>query len=379
MAEDAFPSELVIPGTRVRVQAEGLIRAGGVSTGNIGIVGTAASGTDLGTVLLSDYRAALDAFGPYDAFSDEEGSESEHNLSRSLELLFRAGAQTVFARAVEAAGGIDAALQEIAREDVQILVAPEVPTSVGGTEDEPAPPSIIATLTGIVDAQESEGRDMMAVVGWDEDSLALATDEAVRPANKRLIMVAPGIRAREAFTGEDGAPGARDVVLPGRYAAAVVAGLLSSLAVQSSPTNKVVGGATGVARRFARSELSQLLQNGVAPLEQRGGVRVVRGITTDPGAFRQITTRRIVDFAKAGIRQASNPFIGRLNNQRVRKALQGAIDSFLTSMVVTEALTEYTLEVTATRDDEIAGRVNVNALLQPTFSIDFILVTLTLQ
>lgn len=374
MAEDAFPSELVIPGTQVRVQAEGLIRAGGVSTGNIGIVGTAATGTDAGVVLLSDYRAALDTFGPYDPFS-----ESEHNLTRGLEILFRAGARTVFARAVANAGGIDAALQEVAREDVQILVAPEVPTAVGGTDANPTAPSILGTLTGIVDAQETQGRDMIAVVGWDDDSLGQITDEDVRPANKRLIMVAPGIRTRETVTPEGGPPEARDVVLPGRYAAAAVAGLLSTLAVQSSPTNKTVGGVTGVERRFDRSQLSQLLQAGILPLEQRGGVRVVRGITTDPGAFRQVTTRRIVDFAKAGIRQAANPFIGRLNNQRIRKALQGAVDSFLTGMLVAEALTEYSLEVTATRDDEIAGRVNVNALLQPTFSIDFILVTLTLQ
>ena len=74
-----------------------------------------------------------------------------------------------------------------------------------------------------------------------------------------------------------------------------------------------------------------------------------------------------------------DPFIGRLNNGRVRKALQGAIDGFLTSMLVDEALTSYQLAVTATRDDEINGRAIVNVLLQPTFSIDFVAVTLVLQ
>jgi hypothetical protein len=114
-------------------------------------------------------------------------------------------------------------------------------------------------------------------------------------------------------------------------------------------------------------------------LEDRQGIRVVRGLTTDDGAFTQVTTRRITDFAKSGIRRSSNPFIGRLNNQRVRKALQGAIDGFLTTMVVDEQLVTYTLEVTATRQDEIAGRAIVNVVLQPTFSIDFIAVTLVLQ
>jgi hypothetical protein len=68
-----------------------------------------------------------------------------------------------------------------------------------------------------------------------------------------------------------------------------------------------------------------------------------------------------------------------LNNQRVRKALQGAIDGFLTTMVVDEMLISYSLEVTATRADEIAGRCVVNATLRPTFSIDFIAVTMVLE
>ena len=44
MAENFSLSELVIPGTYVRVRAEGLISVGGISTGNIGIVGTASEG-----------------------------------------------------------------------------------------------------------------------------------------------------------------------------------------------------------------------------------------------------------------------------------------------------------------------------------------------
>ena len=56
--------------------------AGGISTGNIGIVGTA-SGTDDETHILSDYASARETFGMYDAF---EGGEGELNLTRALEL-----------------------------------------------------------------------------------------------------------------------------------------------------------------------------------------------------------------------------------------------------------------------------------------------------
>ena len=87
----------------------------------------------------------------------------------------------------------------------------------------------------------------------------------------------------------------------------------------------------------------------------------------------------MVDFAKAGVRQVSQPFIGRLNNERVRKSLQGAIDGFLSNMVVNESLIAYELEVKASRQDEIAGRCIVNVAMQPVFSIDYIHVTLVLS
>jgi hypothetical protein len=144
----------------------------------------------------------------------------------------------------------------------------------------------------------------------------------------------------------------------------------------------VLAGVTQLTERFSYGEISDLIQAGILVLEMRQGVRVVRGVSTEMaenGPFRQITTRRITDFAKAGIRQASNPFIGRLNNERVRGALRGAIDGFLASMVQDEALIGYTLEVTATRQDEINGRAIVTAVIQPTFSIDFIAVTMVLE
>ena len=117
----------------------------------------------------------------------------------------------------------------------------------------------------------------------------------------------------------------------------------------------------------------------VLALERKNGsVKVVKGITTDKGAWKQITTRRIVDYAKFGVRQGSQPYIGRLNNDRVRKSLKATLDGFLATMKQDEMLTEYTLEVTATRDDEIEGRCIVTMTLQPTFSIDYIKVIMYL-
>jgi hypothetical protein len=382
MAETFSLSELVIPGTYIDVRAEGLIGVGGLSTGNIGIVGTARELDENGdpvvdedgnpiltgkTFILSDYATAQATLGRYDAFS-----QKTLNLTRALELLYRNGARTVFARALDpdnaATGDFSAAFDELIKDNVNILIAPELST-VDARD----------VLTSVLESAENNGRDVIAVIGSNAEEVDDIKNH-VR-SNDRLILAAPAIVASETVV-KDGRSESSDVKLSGSYTAAVVAGLLSTLAPEDSPTNKVLAGVKDLVQRFSYGQVKELVSGGVLVLESRQGVRVVRGITTemvDNGPFEQITTRRITDFAKAGIRQASNPFIGRLNNQRVRAALQAAIEGFLTTMVADEALIGYSVEVTATRQDEINGRAIVNAVIQPTFSIDFVAVTLVLQ
>jgi len=96
----------------------------------------------------------------------------------------------------------------------------------------------------------------------------------------------------------------------------------------------------------------------------RNGYLTLRGITTEDGAFRQITTRRIVDYAKAGVRSGANPYIGRLNNSRVRAAMKATLDGFLAQMVQDEMLISYELDVSATRAQEINGIAAVTMVLR---------------
>jgi hypothetical protein len=382
MAESFSLSEFVVPGVFIRVRAEGLISAGGISSGNIGIVGTAKQAVPKPgdpsnfnrTYTLSDYEQARAIFGDYDPFS-----VSKLNLVRALEVLFRNGARTVYARALPlgagdaqpAAPAYGTAFAEVIKEDVNILIAPQL-----STED------ALSELPPILETAENNGKDLIAVIGSDETVVGDIVGQVV--ANDRLIFAAPAIRALQLVKDENDKKVFETVDLPGGYTAAAVAGLISTLTPEASPTNKVLPGVTELAQRFSYNDEKDLINGGVLVLERRQGVRVVRGITTEAekktnGPFKQITTRRIVDFAKAGIRSAANPFIGRLNNQRVRGALRGAIAGLLDTMVVDEQLIAYTLDVTATRQDEIAGRAIVNAVLQPTFSIDFIAVTLILE
>ncbi|HEY64202.1 MAG TPA: hypothetical protein G4O02_06480 [Caldilineae bacterium] len=237
---------------------------------------------------------------------------------------------------------------------------------------------IASVLTGHCETMENNGRERIAIMGSDlGEDVPEILGHLSAIADDRLIFVAPGVKAVDAAA--SAAQRTRvEVTLPGAYAAAAVAGLLASLPVHHSPTNKTLS-IVGLEQEFLRPELKQLVQGRVLALEKKSGYRVVRGITTDTGAFQQITTRRIVDYAKMGIRMGSLPYIGRLNNERVRKALRGTLDGFLTTMVLDEALTGYELSVTATRADEIAGRCLVTVFLRPTFSIDYIKVTMYLE
>ena len=216
-------------------------------------------------------------------------------------------------------------------------------------------------------------KDRIAVVG----SKVKATFDDIRGHNlnsERIIFVAPGIKSTDAASG-------KEVTLPGSYTAAAIAGMLSSRDPHISLTNKAPS-VPGLQTKFTSPQLEQIVQAQVLVLEERRGFgfRIVKAITTsDNTAWHQITTRRIVDYAKYGVRSASNPYIGRLNNERVRGALKSTINSFLTEMVDDEMLISYELDVSATRDQEIKGIVQVTIALRPTFSIDFIKVTMFLE
>lgn len=221
-------------------------------------------------------------------------------------------------------------------------------------------------LAGHLNQTEESDHERIGVIGASGASAADFLGHHL--ADERIVLVAPGIRYQDGLT------------LPPAYMAAAVAGVISALPVQGSLTNKVVN-VPGLSVALNRGQQEQLIGRNVLTVVDKEGYRVLKGITTagEGTPFSSIPTRRIVDYAKYGVRSAANSYIGRLNNARVRGALKATLDAFLTRMVEDEALTAYELEVTATRAQEIAGEVNVAMTLQPTFSIEYIRVTMILQ
>lgn len=236
-----------------------------------------------------------------------------------------------------------------------------------------------SVVRGVVGAHleqtENEGRERIAVLGTTSVGTAsdgsAVSDEASAIADDRIVLVAPGIRAT------DGAS-ATGVTLPPSYLAAVVAGKLATLAPHISLTNKTLA-IDDLVPKYSTTTYTNLLQQGLLLVRQKQGFQVVKGISTDPGPFTQISVRRIVDFAKAGVRLGADPYIGRLNNTRVRAALKATLDGFLSQMVLDEMLVSYELDVSATRAQEVRGIAAVTMTLLPTFSIDFVRVTMNLQ
>jgi Phage tail sheath C-terminal domain/Phage tail sheath protein subtilisin-like domain len=223
-------------------------------------------------------------------------------------------------------------------------------------------PTLLAHLNTTAETEH----ERIGVIGAPGETMATFLLNSV--VSDRVVVVAPNILDSDGNSLGTG------------YTAAAVAGLISSLPVQGSLTNQVVNVA-GLATKFNRGEEEQLIRANILALVDKEGFRIAKGITTsgEGTAFAAIPTRRIVDYAKYGVRSAANSYLGKLNNDRVRAALKATLDAFLTRMVQSEALTGYQLEVTATRAQEIAGAVQVTMTLQPTFSIEYIQVTMILQ
>lgn len=453
--------EAILPGTYITVRDEGLISAGQVVSGNIGIVGTAAKGPVDEVQILGSFSEAKAIFGEIDP-------ARQLTLIQALEQIYNNGGKTVYAvRTAAKAAKATYKIKDSSDKDLVTLEA-KTPGTWGNDikikiSDADSPNSkkveltyqntketytisksgdleqqvnnqtkvstlVTATLAkgssstlpkNTDDSEEkfatgsngSAGADdyknslaqlenelvnLVLLAGQDASDSKMATallghlnatagikrerigligsgtsddvEEIAKHSlnSDRLILVAPGLQISP------------QVKLSGAYTAAAVAGLLASLPVQASPTNKPLT-IPGLAKEFSTSQLEKLVSNRVLAIEKREGFRVVKGITTATNsAWHQITTRRIVDFAIYGVRSACDPYIGKLNNERVRGAMKATLDAFLTRMVQNEALISYELAVTANRVQEIAGEAIVTMTLRPTFSIDFIKVTMYL-
>ena len=104
--------EMILPGTYIEVRSEGLISAGRVSTGNIGIVGTALKGPVHEAVSISSLAEAKEKFGE---------SSSNVTLIQALELIYQNGGRTVSAVRTGGLGYYTFKTTNTAGDDIEVL------------------------------------------------------------------------------------------------------------------------------------------------------------------------------------------------------------------------------------------------------------------
>lgn len=155
-------------------------------------------------------------------------------------------------------------------------------------------------------------------------------------------------------------------------AGAAYAGLVSTLVPHSAPTNKLVGGISGL--RYNKSIHQLDLLDGARYITFRNTNRGIL-VTDDPTASRPTSdynkrsTMRIVNAVLKMTRLVADPYIGEANNPASQNALHSAIDAQLKKFVKQGALNGYDFTVTSTPTDAVLGNLFIYLTLVPAFEI----------
>src|SRR3954454_15764770 len=92
-------TEMILPGTYIEVRAEGLLSGGLISTGNVGIVGTAEKGDDR-IATLASFDDARARYGDATAWDPAGRDAGDGHLVRAARYVFDNGASTLYAKRV---------------------------------------------------------------------------------------------------------------------------------------------------------------------------------------------------------------------------------------------------------------------------------------
>ena len=167
--------------------------------------------------------------------------------------------------------------------------------------------------------------------------------------------------------------------------AAAYAGFMNRLAPHSSTTNKAIPN-LAARRPLSAKQANKLAARRVTTfLNKTNGFVVASGITGAHNVskyvrsdFVRLSTMRITDAAIAGVRAASEPFIGEANNAIHRAAMQAEIDKFLFTMKSVGALNDFEFFISSTPDQQVLGEVEITLTLVPAFEIVTITETVSL-
>lgn len=255
---------------------------------------------------------------------------------------------------------------------------------------------IIHVKSASVDGADNERVFVCGTSNYsNEPALIAAFESSPYPlGEERAISVTPGFETSNLYLGkiygDDGANAPNtikdtedNITLSGGYSAARIAGMLSGLIPDRNILNKTF---TAVALEFAfgKSTTSRAINQRFTVLSAgfSNNFVVRRALTSAPDgdAFAQISTILSVDSIRRAVRLALANFIGTKNNTRVRQIMTNktvsVMDGFISREIVQSG---FTVSITATRDQEIAGAVEIFLRFKVVFYIEFINVKLLLE
>ena len=261
------------------------VTSAGRAAKRIGVAALAVKGTANAVVTLTGYSTGVDVFG-----EDEAGAPG---MSTLLKLLFANGASTVYAvRTGEAAdqAAYQAAFAALESYDVQVMVCDSSEVNIQK-----------ALKTAVETASAARG-ERIGVIGGSGDTAAQLVTRAAAVNSERMVLVGPDMKD------ENGTE------LPGVFACG------------SDPAMPLNGaelyGIGGLQSVYSDNDIDLLVQGGVTPLEDVGGVvSPVRGITTRTktgsaadATWRELTTILIADDVIPTVRSALRSKFARAKN-----------------------------------------------------------------
>ena len=220
------------------------VTSAGRAAKRIGVAALAVKGTANTVVTLTGYSTGVDVFG-----EDEAGAPG---MSTLLKLLFANGASTVYAvRTGEAAdlAAYQAAFAALESYDVQVMVCDSSEVNIQK-----------ALKTAVETASAARG-ERIGVIGGSGDTAAQLVTRAAAVNSERMVLVGPDMKD------ENGTE------LPGVFAAAAVAGAIACGSDPAMPLNGAeLYGIGGLQSVYSDNDIDLLVQGGVTPLEDVGGV-----------------------------------------------------------------------------------------------------------
>jgi len=207
----------------------------------------------------------------------------------------------------------------------------------------------------------------------------IATQKARTSAGERLVLCSPAMFYTPTYQ-------ASQLTLDGSYLGCAVAGQVAARDVEVSVTRKevsvegiVIDSATKK-YYYNNGEMDELLGAGITPISLiSGSLKVARGVTriTDKSSiYFEITIQRIVDTVKSQVQTKLDGFLGDPNLLRIRSTMAREVDGVLQQDKLDEVIVDYqpTEVVVGASPDTVL----VSMWIQPTFSINFINVSLAI-